>query len=149
MLDPVSGLRKIGEAKLKVLFWDIYNSTLYNSTGEYIEGQYPLVLKIDYLRDVDAKDLIERAQDEWLKLGAKREMLTHWISLLSEMFPNIKKGDTLLLSVCEDQRSEFIFNGLSIGKISDQKFGASFLGIWLDEKCSFPSVRNKLIGRKR
>lgn len=149
MSDPVSGLIKVGEAKLKVLFWDIYNSSLYNRTGVYLEGQYPLVLQIDYLRDVDAKDLIERAQDEWLKLGVTREMFTNWIPLLKNIFPNIKKGDTLLLSVCEEQRSEFILNGLSLGNISDQSFGGNFLSIWLDEKCSFPSVRNKLIGRKR
>lgn len=149
MSDPVSGLIKIGEAKLRVLFWDIYNSSLYNPTGEYLEGQYPLVLKIDYLRDVAAKDLIERAQDECLKLGTTKEMFSSWIPLLRDMFPNIKKGDSLILKVCEEQRSEFIFNGVCIGKISDQTFGESFLSIWLDEKCSFPSVRNKLIGRKR
>ena len=149
MSDAVAGLIKIGEAKLKVLFWDIYNSSLYNKTGQYQEGQYPLALKIDYLRDVDAKDLIQRAQEEWLKLGISKEMFSSWILLLSDIFPNIKKGDSLVLSVGVDQQSEFIYNGVSIGKISDQSFGASFLSIWLDVKCSFPSVRNKLIGQKR
>ena len=62
------------------------------------------------------------------------------------MFPDIKKGDTLLLNVDENQQSEFFFNGKKIGDITDQSFGKTFLRIWLDENCRYPKVRNKLIG---
>ena len=149
MANPLDDLKIVGEAKLKVLFWDVYNSSLYSKTGEYQVGQYPQTLKINYLRDIDAEDLIERTQDEWEKLGIKQVTFSQWIPLLTNIFPDIKKGDTLLLSVSENQQSEFFFNGKTIGKITDQSFGKSFLHIWLDENCSYPKVRNKLIGSNK
>jgi hypothetical protein len=146
MAEPISELKKVGEAKLKILFWDVYNSTLYSQTGEYQVEQFPQALKIQYLRDIDAEDLIERTKDEWEKLGINQELFNQWIPLLTDIFPNIKEGDTLLLNVSENQQSEFFFNGETIGKITDRTFGKSFLRIWLDENCSYPKVRNKLIG---
>ncbi|SVE18486.1 uncharacterized protein METZ01_LOCUS471340 [marine metagenome] len=71
MANPLDDLKKVGEAKLKVLFWDVYNSSLYSKTGEYQVEQFPQALNINYLRDIDAEDLIERTQDEWEKLGIK------------------------------------------------------------------------------
>ena len=149
MANPLDDLKIVGEAKLKVLFWDVYNSSLYSKTGEYQAEQFPQALKINYLRDIDAEDLIERTQDEWEKLGIKQVTFSQWIPLLTNIFPDIKKGDTLLLSVSENQQSEFFFNGKTIGKITDQTFGKSFLRIWLDENCSYPKVRNKLIGSNK
>jgi hypothetical protein len=146
MAEPISELKKVGEAKLKILFWDVYNSTLYTQTGEYQAEQFPQTLKIQYLRDIDAEDLIERTKDEWEKLGINQELFNQWIPLLTDIFPNIKEGDTLLLNVSENHQSEFFFNGETIGKITDRTFGKSFLRIWLDENCSYPKVRNKLIG---
>ena len=101
--NPLDDLKKVGEAKLKVLFWDVYNSSLYSKTGEYQAEQFPQALKIKYLRDIDAEDLIERTQDEWEKLGIKQVTFSQWIPLLTNIFPDIKKGDTLLLSVSENQ----------------------------------------------
>jgi hypothetical protein len=149
MANPLSGLEKVGEAKLKVLFWDVYNSSLYNQTGKYQVNQFPQALKIDYLRDINADDLIEKTQEEWEKLGIVPATFTPWIPLLADIFPNIKKGDTLLLKVNEEQQSEFFFNGKTIGKITDQTFGHNFLRIWLDENSTYPKVRNKLIGLNR
>lgn len=146
MADPLSSLKKVGEAKLKVLFWDVYHSSFYSQTGDYQAQQFPQALKINYLRDIDAESLITRTQEEWQKLGLKQETFSAWIPLLTEIFPNIKKGDTLLLDVNKDQLSEFYFNGKTIGKINDKNFGPSFLRIWLDENASYPKVRNKLIG---
>ena len=146
MANPLFELKKVGEAKLQVVFWDIYNASLYNQTGEYQAELFPQALKIDYLRDIDSEDLIARTLEEWQKLGIKQETWTPWIPLLTEIFPNIKKGDSLLLNVSKNQHSEFFFNGKTIGKITDKNFGSSFLRIWLDEKASYPKVRNKLIG---
>ncbi len=64
MANPLDDLKKVGEAKLKVLFWDVYNSSLYSKTGEYQVEQFPQALNINYLRGIDAEDLIEKTQDE-------------------------------------------------------------------------------------
>ena len=144
--NPLENLIKVGEAKLKVLFWNIYIASLYSKTGEYEAEQFPQALKINYLRDIDSEELIEKTKEEWEKLGFKELTFSHWIRLLSIIFPDIKKGDTLLLNVNENRQSEFFFNGKTIGKINDKTFGKSFLRIWLDKNCSFPEIRKKLIG---
>ncbi|MEP1449073.1 MAG: chalcone isomerase family protein [Paraglaciecola sp.] len=146
MADPLSELKIVGEAKLKVLFWDVYDSSLFNQTGIYQAGQFPQALKINYLRDIDAEDLVATTQQEWQKLGIEPASFEVWIPLLAEIFPDIKKGDTLLLDVGENRHSEFYFNGKSIGKIRDENFGPSFLRIWLDQNCSYPKVRRQLLG---
>jgi hypothetical protein len=56
LANPIEDLKKVGEAKLKVLFWDVYNSSLYGKTGEYQSEQFPQALKINMLRDIDAED---------------------------------------------------------------------------------------------
>jgi hypothetical protein len=76
MANPLSELKKVGEAKLQVLFWDVYNSSLYSQTGQYQAESFPQALKIDYLRNIDANDLIEKTQDEWEKLGIENGIET-------------------------------------------------------------------------
>lgn len=146
MANPLDGLEKVGEAKLKVFFWDVYYSSLYSPTGEYQTDLYPIALKIDYLRDIDAEDLLESTEEEWSKLGIKSAQTTQWLVMLKDIFPDIKKGDTLLLNVNQAQQSMFYLNSQPIGMIEDVEFGGSFLRIWLDKNASYPKVRNKLIG---
>ena len=119
------------------------------SSVDYQAEQLPQALKVNILRDIDAEDLIERTQDEWEKLGIKKVTFNQWIPLLTNIFPDIKKGDTLLLSVIYNQKSEVFFNSKTIGKITDQTFGKNFLRIWLDKNCSYPKVRNKLTGSNK
>tara|TARA_Y100001970_G_C14182211_1_gene830444 strand:- start:192 stop:716 length:525 start_codon:yes stop_codon:yes gene_type:complete len=146
LADQLEYLKKIGDAKLKVLFWDIYNASLYSKTKEYKEEQFPQALQIIYLRNIDSEDLIEKTEEEWEKLGINQVKFNKWITLLKNIYPDIKKGDKLLFIVYENLRSEFFLNDKTIGKISDINFGKSFLRIWLDKDCSFPELRNKLIG---
>ena len=146
LANQLKNLKKIGDAKLKVLFWDIYNASLYSKTKEYKEEQFPQALQIIYLRNIDSEDLIEKTEEEWEKLGINQVKFNKWITLLKNIYPDIKKGDKLLFIVYENLRSEFFLNGKTIGKISDKTFGKSFLRIWLDKNCSFPELRNKLIG---
>ena len=146
LADQLEYLKKIGDAKLKVLFWDIYDASLYSKTKEYKKEQFPQALQIIYLRNIDSEDLIEKTEEEWEKLGIKQVKSNKWITLLKNIYPDIKKGDKLLFIVYENLRSEFFLNDKTIGEISDINFGKSFLRIWLDEDCSFPELRKKLIG---
>ena len=149
MANPINNLKKVGEAKLEILFWDIYISELFSPSGEYHQGILPLVLKIKYLRNIAAKDLIAKTLEEWLKLGITKEQAKPWLAQLQQFWPNIKKNDELMLLVKPDRSSEFFFNGQSLGRLPDSEFGSSFLRIWLDEYCSYPNLRKKLIGEDK
>jgi hypothetical protein len=147
MANPLSGLQKVGKAKLQIIFFDVYYSTLYSAGGKYLADEYPIALDIEYLRDIKAKDLVDTTKREWQKLGFEKTQISHWIALIKNAWPDVKKGDSLLFRVDLDGSSEFFFNGVSLNKIVDTAFGKSFLAIWLTENCSYPKVRRKLIGR--
>ncbi len=144
--SPIEDMKKVGSAKLEIFFFDIYYSELYSLSGTYNAGELPLALNIRYLRDIKANDLIQRTLEEWEKLGYASEKTEQWVAELTKLWPDIKKQDTLTLLVDDQGESQFFFNDDELGSLTDPKFGESFLAIWLDEKCSFPKLRKKLIG---
>lgn len=147
MANGIEELKKVGEAKLTFLFWDVYQSHLYTATGDYHKDTYPVALDIQYLRDIKAKDLLDRTAEEWQKLGFQEAIFTPWLTKLATMWPNIAKKDELLLVVDKHKKSIFYYNGQQIGVLEDPAFGPSFLAIWLDDKASYPQLRKQLIGQ--
>tara|TARA_R110000868_G_scaffold59891_2_gene183624 strand:- start:3848 stop:4378 length:531 start_codon:yes stop_codon:yes gene_type:complete len=145
--EPLFELKKVGEARLSVLFWDIYDSALYTQSGVYRSEEFPQALDIVYLRDIESIELIENTKEEWQKLGINDEDSVRWLGNLTQLLPNIKKGDRLTLVVNTHKHSEFFLNSNSIGSVCDAKFGPAFLRIWLDAGSSYPKVRRKLIGK--
>ncbi len=140
-------LQKVGQAKLSVLFWDIYQSTLYTASGNYPtkSDSEPVLFEINYLRDIDNKDLIARTIEQWQHLGVTVDEYSHYIPLLEAMWPSIKAGDALALFI-DKTGSYFYFNNEPIGSINDVFFGQLFIDIWLSEDTSQPALRSKLIG---
>ncbi|WJG09955.1 chalcone isomerase family protein [Aliiglaciecola sp. LCG003] len=149
MSNPIEGYKKVGEAKLEIFFLDIYRSELYTQTGDYQPNEFPQALKIHYLRNIKAIDLVDRTEQEWQKLGVSQDDIDSWISKLKPIWPDIRKNNELLLVVNEVGQSHFYFDNKPIGSIADSSFGPNFLRIWLDEKSSYPDLRKQLIGASK
>ncbi|MDP5130656.1 MAG: chalcone isomerase family protein [Paraglaciecola sp.] len=147
--NPIADFKMVGKAKLEVLFWDVYRSELYTPSGTFEAKIFPQALKIHYLRNIKSKDLIERTDEEWQKLGISATQTAPWLEQLTAIWPDIKKGDELLLLVDQQHRSRFYFNNDIIGDIEDTDFGFNFLRIWLDEKSSYPDLQRQLIGENK
>ena len=141
-----TALVKVGEAKLKVLFWDVYNSTLYSDNGRYREGQVPLRLDIQYLLDIESDALVERTAEEWDALGLKHDNRDEWLVSLSALWPDVNKNDVLTMELDSNKRSTFYRNGELLGTIEDTAFGTSFIDIWLSPNTTRPNLRAALIG---
>ncbi|MDF2178212.1 chalcone isomerase family protein [Aliiglaciecola sp. CAU 1673] len=144
----LSDLQLVGQAKLNVLFWEIYHSSLYSVDGEYQPGHYPIALRIQYLRDIDAQELVDATRDEWKKQGLSEDQFSSWLTTLATIWPDIQDGDVLLLRVDEQVHSHFYHNSKPVGEIDDPDFGPAFLNIWLSEKASYPKLRAQLIGKE-
>ena len=141
-------LTKVGEAKLEVLFWDVYTSTLYSDNGRYKEGQLPLRLDIQYLIDIKSNALVARTAEEWDALGLEHENREEWLSSLAALWPDVSKHDVLTIELDDNRRSTFYRNGELLGTIEDRAFGASFLDIWLSPDTTRPNLRASLIGTR-
>ncbi|MEM6579718.1 MAG: chalcone isomerase family protein [Pseudomonadota bacterium] len=136
----------VGEARLKVLFWSVYDSSLFSEDGRYTEGQRPLRLEIKYLRDIEASDLLENTQSEWEGLPGVPAASGEWLQDLALIWPDVKANDVLAFEVNSEGAGEFFLNGESLGGIDDSEFSGYFLDIWLSPDTSRPKLRQGLIG---
>lgn len=139
-------LQLVGEARLSVLFWDVYDSRLYTEDGRYDEGQRPLRLEIRYLMEIKADALVEQTAKEWRHLNFDHPNRDDWLTQLNQLWPDVDKGDTITLELDENNRSLFYLNGMLLGDMQDPDFGEHFVAIWLSPDTSRPRVREALLG---
>jgi len=139
-------LNQVGNATLKVMFWTIYDSYLYSKDGVYRGVEPELALRIDYRRNIKQDDLIDRTRKEWRKQGVYAGSSETWLQQLGAIWPDIKRGDQIVLRVNAELASEFFFNDELVGSIADPMFTQRFLSIWLSEKSSYPDLRDQLVG---
>lgn len=141
-----SGLQMVGEARLSVLFWQVYDSRLFTETGRYREGQRPLRLEIQYLMDIRSEALVEQTAEEWDHLDVEHPNRADWLQRLSSLWPDVKKGDTITLALDADNRARFYLNDELLGDMNDPAFGEHFVAIWLSPDTSRPKLREALLG---
>ncbi len=146
VMPTASPLQKVGEAKLRVLFWDIYYSRLYTESGNYQRGDRPLKLEIQYLLDIKSDALVERTRTEWEDQGLEHENQEQWLNALRELWPDVNQNDVLVLEIDDQNRSTFYHNGTRLGVIDDAGFGQQFVDIWLAPTTTRPELRLALIG---
>ena len=135
----------VGEARLKVFIWEVYDSALYTPSGRW-QGDAPYQLSLHYLRDIPAAKLIEETDKAWQEQGRNHPKQGEWLTLLGDLWPDITEGDNLVFGLNAAGESAFWFNGTLIGSIDDPGFGPLFGGIWLDPDTPRPELRAELIG---
>ena len=135
----------VGQAKLKVLVWEVYDSALFTPSGTW-QGEAPYQLSLIYLRNIPASKLVEETEKAWQKQGRNHPKLNEWLALLGELWPDITKGDNLVFGLNASGDSVFWFNDSPIGGIDDRDFGPLFGGIWLAPDTPRPELRAQLIG---
>lgn len=136
---------KVGEARMEYLFWDVYDATLFTPSGSYRAAQNPVKFTLTYLRDFDAKDIVKATNEQWEHLGMAQLSARYGDKLLN-IWPDIKKGESLTLLTDEQGYSIFFHNNKQVGRIDDSAFANDFLAIWLSENTSEPAIRNQLLG---
>lgn len=142
-------LKKCGTALLKVLFWDVYESSLYTPDGTWQDNTRPFRLDIQYLRTISAEDLVKQTGKEWAEQGKASPQHNTWMDDLRELWPDVTNGDVISLAVDKAGVSTFLFNGEVIGSLSDPQFGEDFSGIWLAANTTRPKLRSQLIGLEK
>jgi hypothetical protein len=139
----------LGEGRLSVLFWDIYDVRLYVEDGSYDPGK-PFALSLNYLRGFSGSDITKRSIEEMRKQGLGDEsVMASWQTMLSKIFPDVVEGDEIIGVSDPSVGARFFLNELLIGTITDQNISRRFFDIWLSEKTSEPEMRKLLmrIGR--
>lgn len=145
-LRQIPNAQKVGEGRLSIVFWDVYDATLY-ATGGTWDAQKPHALSIHYFRDIKGVDIADRSTDEMRKQGFSDEQkLASWQKRMREIFPNVAKGSVLTAVYTAQKNTDFYAGEKKIGSIKEAEFGEQFFAIWLSEKTSEPGLRRKLLG---
>lgn len=141
--------RMVGQSRLKMYFFKIYDAILYAPNGQFDQTQ-PFALSLGYLRDFDGADIAQRSINEMRDLGYRNTaQLAQWLIQMELSFPNIIAGDVLTGVVDEQQHTRFYFNGKPTHTVADPEFTQAFFAIWLDSKTSQPKMRIQLLGETK
>ncbi|MCH4293208.1 chalcone isomerase family protein [Shewanella sp. 3B26] len=143
---PLDGMSRVGKGKMNWLWLELYHASLYTQDGRYQIGRYPQALEIQYSRDIKAKDLLDATGSEWQKQGVDEAQVQSYLAKLAPLWVDVQRGDTLLLVANDETQGEFFFNGQSLGSVNDSGLMQAFLGIWLRDDTSEPSLRAQLLG---
>ena len=135
-----------GTARLKYLMWNVYDATLYTSNDLH-KNEGPYALKLDYLLDLKGAAIAERSIKEMRQQGFNDQAkLVAWESALKNIFPDIKKGNSIIGIRDDNNYTIFYKNNLKIGQINDPEFTKCFFDIWLGKETSQPQLRTQLLG---
>lgn len=142
---PQQNMKLLGQATLRWLFFDLYHAQLYSADGRYQQGQYPLVLSLQYQRDIAKDHLITATEKEWQRLDSPYQ--ASWLASLQSLWPDIRQGDTLSFIAHSADRGEYFFNGQALGSVEASGFAESFLSIWLSPQSRDQKLRSKLLAQ--
>ena len=137
--------QRIGEADLSVLWFDVYNAELLSPDGRYSGINSPLVLKLNYRRNISKLDLLEETQKQIEKF-APTDQTDLWLTKLSQIWPDIRKGDQLAFWIDQNNTGHFFYNERFIGSFKDPAFSDAFIQIWLSDNSSYPNLAKQLRG---
>ena len=124
--------------------FDIYDARLWTLPRFSIQNYaaHPFALELAYLRNFEGAAIAKRSLDEMRKVGnisAAEERA--WLQAMTEIFPDIRKGDRLVGVYKPGEGAEFWFQQRRIGVVADPQFAKLFFGIWLHETTPAPAIR--------
>jgi hypothetical protein len=136
----------VGEATLKVFWFEIYDARLDSLTGQYSQADQPMSLELTYKRDISRKDLLDETAKQWRRQGLSADQFTPWLALLTDIWPDIRKQDSLMFYQDDQSNGHFYLNDRFIGSVNEPGFSQAFLAIWLSENSAFPELSRSLRG---
>lgn len=140
-------MKLIGEAELKVLWFRVYNARLESPQGAFVSASMPLLLTLEYQRDISKQDLLEETRKQWQRAGIEPDDQAVWLASLTELWPDIRRHDSLGFYQDADGDGHFYYNQRYLGSIRNNRFSRAFLNIWLSENSDFPQFTRQLTGR--
>ena len=138
--------RALGKGELRWFGLAVYEASLWVS-GQRFEPEEPFALSLRYARNIPRAKLVSSSISEMRRLGHNDEdRLKSWQHHLERVFPDVKKGETIVGVSLPGRGARFFHNGRPTGEIKDADFAQAFFAIWLDERTHSPELRARLLG---
>jgi hypothetical protein len=144
-----SNFELVGQTTLRRYGFEVYDSSFWvlgDKASDYLINN-TCALSITYTRKIRAQQLLSSTKKEWEHLGfVGKYPLDAWLTILSNIWPDVDKGDQLVIVATPEGKSIFYSNNQVLGTIDDPDFGNAFLSIWLSEKSRYKQNRRELLG---
>ncbi len=142
----VPDAKQVGQGRLSVLFWDVYDAKLYAPDGTWSQDK-PFMLSLHYFREIKGVDIADRSVQEIRNQGFDDEVkLAAWHTQMKHLFPDVEDGSILSAVFIPGEKIKFFDRHQPIGVVNDAMFVRLFADIWLSEKTSRPDLRRQLLG---
>lgn len=136
---------RVGQAELKMLWFDIYHAELLTADGRYRGREEPLLLRLTYKRDISRQSLLRETEKELLRFADKQQV-NIWVEQLAGFWTGVREGDQLAFYQSQSGEGHFFYNGRWLGAMQGTAFARAFSGIWLSEQSRFPDLAASLRG---
>ncbi|MDP2419529.1 MAG: chalcone isomerase family protein [Hydrogenophaga sp.] len=137
-----------GQARLRVWGFEVYDASLWASPGFDAQRyeQHRFGLELSYLRSLKGRAIAERSIEEMRGIAdISPEQATRWLAAMSELFPDVQRGDRITGVHVPGSGARFYLNDRLRGELADDAFSRLFFGIWLSPKTSQPAMRATLL----
>jgi hypothetical protein len=145
-----AGLSVRGEGTLRFLGIKVYEARLWapaKSPTKSISPNEAFALELIYDMALKGREIAERSAAEMRKIGYSNEAkLKAWGDEMLRIFPDIKKGESLIGVSVPGKGAKFYSRDKLIASADDPEFAKAFFDIWLSEKTSEPKLRERLLG---
>ncbi len=139
-------LRPMGAATLRWFGLHVYDIRLYAPDAAYSTNG-AAVLSIRYNISIKRGRLLETTLKEWQRMNTGDALQREgWVKQLDLIWPDLKSGDSLTAFSRPNGSTQFYLGDRLLGEVQDPAFGPAFFAIWLDANCSYPKVRDGLLG---
>jgi len=139
----------IGQGNYTYWGFDVYVASLWASDSNVNAEQWQtqrIALELSYLRDFKGIDIAKSSIDEiHAQSPLPKSKATLWLKTLEDIFPNIKKGQTLVGIYIPNVGAQFLYETALIGEIKDLELTKRFFDIWLSQQTSAPQLRKRLL----
>ncbi len=135
-----------GDGTMRWFGLKVYDIRLWTLAKKFSHAE-PFALELIYDMNLSGKDIADKSVDLIRDQGQKDEAkLKRWGETMAKVFPDIKKGDTLIGVSIPGKEARFYTRDRFIAAVPDAEFAKAFFDIWLAESTTEPRVRAKLLG---
>ena len=147
----LSNPQQVGEARLKVMMWNVFDASLYSETGLFDKNE-AFALELTYLRNIKSKKIVSKSMQEIRRMATTEISaisLRGWKQQLSAIIPDVRVGMSITGVRSPEGHTLFYVGDEMKGRINDTEFTDAFFDIWLGENTAEPKLRRKLTGLDR
>ena len=144
-----SEMKLIGQGKLKVLFFEVYDIRLLADSKPF-SWKNKFQLEFEYKREVKKETVIESSIKEMHRQSSVLDKdINKWQEYLEISIKPVQEGSQATVSWNPNGQIIFHYQSSEPTTIEDENFARAFLNIWLGEETSQPKLRNQLLGDQR